>query len=69
MLDVVLTSGASNTTIDYVNDTVVSEIGSLVTTVFSWITANPILTVFLTCSMISIAFWLIAQLKGVVKLR
>lgn len=55
--------------IDYVNDTVVSEIGGLVTTIFGWVTANPILTIFLTMSMISIGFVLIGWLKGVVKLH
>lgn len=59
----------STTSIDYVNDAVVDDIGSLITKVFSWVTGNPILTVFLTMSMISIAFVIIGWLKGVVKLH
>lgn len=56
-------------TIDYVNDSVVSELGTLVTTIFGWVTANPLLTVFLTFSMISIGFALIRKLKGVVRIH
>lgn len=61
---------SSNTpTIDYVNDDVVSEIGGLISSIFGWITANPLLTVFLTMSMIAIGFVVIGWLKGVVKLH
>lgn len=65
----VLATGGSTSSIDYVNEEVVSELGSLVTTIFGWVTANPILTVFLTMSMIAIGFVIIGWLKGVVKLH
>lgn len=64
-------SGGTTTTptIDYVNDDVVSEIGGLISSIFGWITSNPLLTVFLTMSMIAIGFVVIGWLKGVVKLH
>lgn len=65
-----LISGSSTTTaIDYVNEDVVEELGGLISTIFGWVTANPILTVFLTMSLISIGFVLIGWLKGVVRLK
>lgn len=64
----VLASG-SQTTIDFVNDNVVSELGSLVTTILGWVTSNQLLMVFITFSMISIGFALIRKLKGVIRIH
>lgn len=69
MLPAVGSGTTSTPSIDYVNDDVVGEIGGLISTIFGWITANPLLTVFLTMSMIAIGFVIIGWLKGVVKLH
>lgn len=67
--NLVLGSGSSTPTFDYVNEDVISSIGELVTTVLGWITANPILAIFFTMTMLSLAFVVIGWLKGVIRLK
>lgn len=46
-----------------INSDVVSDIGTIMTTVTGWITSNPILTLFLTLSFVGIGIGVFRSLK------
>lgn len=58
---------ATGTTTTYFDSTVISEIGNFITTAFGWITANDMLKVFFTFTLIGLGFGVIRRLKGTVK--
>ena len=66
----ILGSGSETTpAFEYVNEDVINSIGDLVTTVLGWVTSNPILAIFFTMTMLSLAFVVIGWLKGVIRLK
>ena len=53
-------------TVQYINTDIVQQLGTFVTTIFGWVTSNPLFMVFLTVSLIGLGFGIVRKLKGVV---
>lgn len=69
ILHAIATTSSSTSLADYYDSTLVTKIGTLITTVLGWITSNPILALFFTMSMIGFAFVVIGWLKGAIRLK
>lgn len=44
-----------STVTSYINDDILTDIGTLFTTITNWMTGNPILSLFFTLSLVAVA--------------